>query len=91
MGVTLDVAMGDNIPTPPITFGKATISGVRVTFTDTAIFQHWGLTNEPALLLGMDVLGLLDVLIIDYKTKELHVRFRGPKSTSSKLRDTKLD
>ncbi len=91
VGVTLDVAMGDNIPTPPISFGKATISGVRVTFTDTAIFQHWGLTNEPALLLGMDVLGLLDVLVIDYKTKELHVRFRGPKSTSSKLRDSKLD
>lgn len=87
IGVTLDVAKGDNIPTPPITFGKATISGVRVTFTDTAIFQHWELTTEPALLLGMDVLGLLDVLVIDYRTKELHVRFRGPKATVSRLRD----
>ena len=62
-------------------------SGVRVTFTDTAIFQHWELTTEPALLLGMDVLGLLDVLVIDYRTKELHVRFRGPKATVSRLRD----
>ena len=26
----------------------------------------------------MDVLGLVDVLVIDYKTQELHVRFRGP-------------
>src|SRR5688572_30327588 len=88
IGVTLDVAKGDNIPTPPISFGKATISGVRVTFTDTSIFNHWGLTGEPALLLGMDVLGLLDVLVIDYKTKELHVRFRGPKSTLTKMRDS---
>jgi predicted aspartyl protease len=88
VGVTLDVAKGDNIPTPPIAFGNATISGVRVTFTDTAIFDHWQLTNEPALLLGMDVLGLLDVLVIDYKTKELHVRFRGPTSTMSKMRDS---
>jgi len=88
IGVTLDVAKGDSIATPPIAFGKATISGVRVTFTDTTIFEHWQLTNEPALLLGMDVLGLLDVLVIDYKTKELHVRFRGPKSTLSKMRDS---
>jgi predicted aspartyl protease len=90
IGVTLDVAKGDNIPTPPIAFGNATISGVRVTFTDTAIFDHWQLTNEPALLLGMDVLGLLDVLVIDYKTKELHVRFRGPTSTLSKMKDSRI-
>ena len=91
IGVTLDVEKGDNIPTPPIKFGKAMISGVRVTFTDTAIFDHWQLTDEPALLLGMDVLGLLDVLVIDYKTKELHVRFRGPKQTLTKGRDSMLD
>jgi len=88
VGVTLDVTKGDNIPTPPIAFGNATISGVRVTFTETPIFEHWQLTTEPALLLGMDVLGLLDVLVIDYKTKELHVRFRGPTSTLSKMRDS---
>jgi hypothetical protein len=63
---------------------------VRVTFTDTAIFDHWQLTNEPALLLGMDVLGLLDVLVIDYKTKELHVRFRGSAMDLHRLRDTKI-
>jgi predicted aspartyl protease len=91
IGVTLDVEKGDNIPTPPIKFGKAMISGVRVTFTDTAIFDHWQLTDEPALLLGMDVLGLLDVLVIDYKTKELHVRFRGPKQTLTKARDSLID
>jgi predicted aspartyl protease len=88
IGVTLDVEKGDSIPTPPIKFGRATISGVRVTFTDTEIFNHWQLTKEPALLLGMDVLGLLDVLVIDYKTQELHVRFRGPSLDTHRLRDT---
>jgi hypothetical protein len=88
IGVTLDVEKGDSIPTPPIKFGRATLSGVRVTFTDTAIFDHWDLTKEPALLLGMDVLGLLDVLVIDYKTRELHVRFRGPSLDTHRLRDT---
>lgn len=88
IGVTLDVEKGDSIPTPPIKFGRATISGVRVTFTDTEIFNHWQLNTEPALLLGMDVLGLLDVLVIDYKTQELHVRFRGPSLDTHRLRDT---
>ncbi len=90
IGVTLDVEKGDHIPTPPISFGRATISGVRVTFTDTAIFDHWQLTSEPALLLGMDVLGLLDVLVIDYKTRELHVRFRNAKPALGRLRDTRI-
>jgi predicted aspartyl protease len=90
IGVTLDVEKGDSIPTPPIKFGRATISGVRVTFTDTAIFDHWQLNTEPALLLGMDVLGLLDVLVIDYKTQELHVRFRGPSLDTHRLRDTNI-
>jgi predicted aspartyl protease len=88
IGVTLDVEKGDSIPTPPIAFGNATISGVRITFTESQIFEHWQLTTEPAMLLGMDVLGLLDVLVIDYKTKELHVRFRGPTSVTSKMKDS---
>ena len=61
IGVTLDVEKGDQIPTPPISFGKGTISGVRVTFTDTAIFSHWQLTSEPALLLNGKVPALPSV------------------------------
>jgi len=38
------------------------------------IFEHWRLTQEPALLLGMDALGLLDALIIDYRRRELQLR-----------------
>jgi predicted aspartyl protease len=90
IGVTLDVERGDNIRTPPITMGKATITGARVTFTDTPIFAHWELTKDPAVLLGMDVLGTLDVLIIDYKLRELHVRFRGSQAPLGRLRDTRI-
>jgi hypothetical protein len=32
------------------------------------------MTKEPAVLIGMNVLGLLDTLIIDYKRSELQVR-----------------
>jgi hypothetical protein len=32
------------------------------------------MTREPAMLIGMDALGLLDMLIIDYQMRELQVR-----------------
>jgi len=77
IGVTLDVQGGDNIPMPDIDFGHLTIRGVRVTFGDMYLFQHWKLTDEPTLTLGMDLLGSFDVLIIDYSRHELQIRLRG--------------
>jgi predicted aspartyl protease len=77
MGVTLDVQRGDNLPAPPIVLAKKmTLQGVRVTFGDMYLFQHWKMLNEPALLVGMDVLGSFDVLVIDYRSKELELRQR---------------
>jgi hypothetical protein len=40
------------------------------------IFERWDPTKEPALLIGMDVLGLLDTFIIDYRRNELQLRMR---------------
>lgn len=77
IGVTLDIVTGDSIQTPPITFGSIAVRGMRVTFTDTFIFEHWKLTREPTLLLGMDVLGLVDAMVIDYRLREMHMRLRN--------------
>ena len=75
-GATLDVQAGDTGETPPISFGGMQIRGARVTFGDMHIFEHWHLTSEPAILIGMDALGLLDTLVIDYHRKELQMRPR---------------
>jgi predicted aspartyl protease len=77
IGVTLDVQGGDNIPAPDINFGHMTVRGVRITFGDMYLFQHWKLTDEPTLTLGMDLLGSFDVLIIDYNRRELQIRLRS--------------
>jgi hypothetical protein len=77
IGVTLDVQGGDSIPMPEIDFGHLTVRGVRVTFGDMYLFQHWKLTSEPTLTLGMDLLGSFDVLVIDYSRHELQIRLRG--------------
>ena len=41
------------------TSATVTVHGVHITFGDMYLFQHWGMTDEPALTLGMDLLGLL--------------------------------
>jgi hypothetical protein len=47
-----------------------------MTFADFEIFEHWKMIDEPAMLMGMDVLGLVETLIIDYRRKELQVKVR---------------
>jgi len=76
IGVTLDVQTGDNLPAPDIDFGNMQVKGAHITFGDMYLFQHWKLTDEPTLTLGMDLLGSFDVLIIDYNRHELQIRSR---------------
>ncbi|HEX4618497.1 MAG TPA: retroviral-like aspartic protease family protein [Steroidobacteraceae bacterium] len=74
VGVTLDVQSGDNVAAPQIEMGGLTINGVHIVFGDMYLFQHWHMTDKPVLLLGMDLLGSFDTLIIDYRLHELQIR-----------------
>jgi len=76
VGVTLDVQRGDRMVIPEMVLGALRISPVEVTVGDFYIFQRWHMTQTPAIMLGMDVIGLLDTLIIDYQRHELQVRPR---------------
>jgi len=75
-GATLDVQSGNRLATPSIAMGEVLVRNAAMTFGDFNIFEYWELTGEPAMLIGMDVLGLLDTLIIDYRRRELQVRVR---------------
>jgi Aspartyl protease len=77
IGVTLELQHGDTIGAPPIELGTLKLHQVRVTFADTYLFDHLKLTRQPTLMIGMDVLGSFDVLIIDYKMREMQLRTRG--------------
>ncbi|GFE87544.1 hypothetical protein GCM10011488_24980 [Steroidobacter agaridevorans] len=77
IGVTLDVQKGETVLAPAVELGDLTLRGMHVTFGDMYIFDAWNMTDTPALLIGMDIIGLLDVLIIDYKRRELHLRARS--------------
>jgi predicted aspartyl protease len=75
-GATLDVQRGDLVLTPRISIGALWIDSAYVTAGDLYIFQYWKMTRDPVLMIGMDVLGQFDTLIIDYKRRELQVRMR---------------
>src|ERR1700676_1518035 len=74
IGATKDVQSGEVMPMPAIQFGSIQIRDSGVTFADMYIFKQWKLLNEPAILIGMDALGLLDTLVIDYRRHELQMR-----------------
>ncbi|MGA2191115.1 MAG: hypothetical protein ABSH33_21570, partial [Steroidobacteraceae bacterium] len=74
--VTDEAQAGETYRSPPIMLDSIEILDARITYGDMHIFGHWHLTNKPALLIGMDVLGLLDTFIIDYRRHELQLRMR---------------
>jgi predicted aspartyl protease len=74
IGATMVAEDGEIIATPAIELGTIKMLDPGVTFADLYIFKQWKLTGEPAILIGMDALGVLDALVIDYRQHELHMR-----------------
>jgi predicted aspartyl protease len=56
---------------PGLQLGSADIGDLPVIFGDFNVFKAWGLEDQPALLVGMDVLGTLSEFIIDYGSRQL--------------------
>ncbi len=76
-GATSHRAIGNLLPTPTMYLGDLEIADLKVTFGDFDVFRLWDLEHEPAIVIGMDVLGTVDALMIDYRRGELRVLPRG--------------
>lgn len=74
VGATRDVQDAENISTPPIELGPISINTTTLAYVDAHIFSLWHLTDEPTVLVGMDAIGRLDTLIIDFRRRELQLR-----------------
>jgi hypothetical protein len=75
-GATLDVQRGDRLMAPTIQLGDIALRQAHITTGDLHIFQHWEMVKRPVMLIGMDVLGQFDILIIDYRRRELQILMR---------------
>jgi hypothetical protein len=76
-GATPDISMGTSIAAPTIYIGEAELHDLVITFGDLHVFEMWGFERQPALLIGMDLLGSVERLIIDYRREELQVKPRS--------------
>jgi Aspartyl protease len=70
-GATPDIADGDVQEIKEATIGDMTLTNMEVIFADFHVFKLWGLDQEPAMLIGMDMLGVLERLVIDYRRNEV--------------------
>lgn len=75
-GATDDVQLSQDSSLPPVNIGPVTIQSSYISFCDLDIFQRWHMTDEPAMLIGIDTLGLLDEMVLDFRRMELQVRTR---------------
>jgi len=81
-GATPSVGEGTYFSAPRIWIGPAQLVDLPVTFGELHVFKLWGLTAEPALVVGMDVLGRLERFVVDYKRKEFQMKSVGPKGVA---------
>jgi len=73
-GATPDIGSGTYFRAPMISIGGAQLLDLPVTFGDLYVFELWGLAGEPALVVGMDVLGRLERFIVDYRRQEFQIK-----------------
>ncbi|MEO8061431.1 MAG: retropepsin-like aspartic protease [Pseudomonadota bacterium] len=79
-GATPDIADGDVQEIKEATMGDMTLTNMEVIFADFHVFKLWGLHEQPAMLIGMDMIGVLDRLVIDYRRNE--VSMYGDRTTA---------
>lgn len=70
-GATPDIADGDVQEIKQANIGDMTLTNLEVIFADFHVFKLWGLDQEPAMLIGMDMIGVLERLVIDYRRNEV--------------------
>ncbi len=72
-GVTRQVSSGAAALAPTLILGPAAIEHLRIVYADIPIFREWHLESRPAVIIGMDVLGSVDSLVLDYPRASVYI------------------
>lgn len=72
-GVTRQVSSGNLATSPTIKLGQVKIRHLSIVYSDIPIFKVWHLERRPAIILGMDVLGTVDTLVLDFAYPNVYV------------------
>lgn len=79
------IVMESAVLIPRFAMGRVQINDVTAYVADFHIFRLWGFEDEPALLIGMDVLSQTRAIAIDYERATVHFRLRNVVRTGSHL------
>jgi predicted aspartyl protease len=71
-GATEQVERGEIWEAPPLVIDALRINDVAVVYGDFHIFKVWEMQDKPAMILGMDVLGTVAALGIDFKNHDVY-------------------
>lgn len=74
IGLNEAAQTGRYLRSPRVRLGDAEIEGLYIIYGDIHVFKLWDLEDVPAILVGMDVLGSLERLVIDYRRGEIQFR-----------------
>ena len=83
LSVTGEFLQADYTQIDQVKLAGVDIANLPVAFADAAPFKHFGLTDRPALLLGMDALRLFRRVRIDFPNRE--VRFLLPRDAVRRI------
>lgn len=72
-GATKEVEVGEILLAPTIVIDALRINDVAIVFGEFHIFNVWRMQDQPAMILGMDVLGTVASLSIDFKNQDVYV------------------
>jgi predicted aspartyl protease len=86
-GVTRQVSRGGLAASPTIYLGPAAILGLRVVYSDIPIFKTWHLDSQPALIIGMNALGVVNALVLDYPHSRVYLEPIPPPGISVTIVD----
>lgn len=72
-GVTSQISRGGVAVSPTIYLGPAAIQNLGVVYSDIPIFKIWHLDSQPAMIIGMNALGVVDALVLDYPRAQVYL------------------
>jgi hypothetical protein len=72
-GATKEVEVGEILVAPPIVIDALRINDVAIVFGEFHIFNVWRIQDQPAMIIGMDVLGTVASLSIDFKNQDVYI------------------
>jgi predicted aspartyl protease len=89
-GVTRQISNGGVAASPTISLGPASILGLRVVYSDIPIFKTWHLDSQPALIIGMNALGVVQAMVLDYPHAQVYLQPIPPPGISVSVVDDDL-